>query len=663
MAKSLILAGNLTNSTTNAFLDATTTYMPIAGRWTRDATGFSGAKVRIPVAGTLRNFRVYSPTNTVSSTTALTLYKDSASTSITVSFTSDQTGEKEDTTNSVSVTANEEFAVYGSPTAEAGSNYLQVTTASLEFEPTSSGNTYTVLGTGAGTGNLTTASVTRYVPWRDGYSATLTGSTDADIAIYGGGDIVHWQSYATAVRATATSRKLVINGTASTTFTNSHTAANTHVYSTGTQTISDGDLLGQSTVTGTGTDTFTGGVSSAWIVNTSGKWTTVAGDSATIALAAATTYYLGLGVNFGGIGNTTEADVKQRFRFATTAEYLRTKLNNNLISSGSTTFVLRVNGADQTDLTTSYTTGQTGIKTDTGSVAIASGDLVNVKVTVGTGGTSSTRDMAVGFNNGTGGVTGTIAATEAQDTASISGVAYSVLTGTLVISEAQDTASIAGIAYTAITGTLAATEAQDTVDIAGTVSSGAVITGTMAVTDTPDSASMSGVAYTVITGSLAATENQDTAALTGNLIRHLTGTLAATEAQDTADIAGTVSNGAITITGTLDATEAQDTTNIQGLAFTVITGTLAATETQDSCSIIATLIHNLTGTLNATEEQDTCSILGYINGMPAVSWIDGVGYGTVSGSGVVDVAHTDAGTEVSTVSQNKMDSTVRRWKV
>ena len=50
------------------------------------------------------------------------------------------------------------------------------------------------------------------------------------------------------------------------------------------------------------------------------------------------------------------------------------------------------------------------------------------------------------------------------------------------------------------------------------------------------------------------------------------------------------------------------------------------------------------------------------SGSPGISWIDGVGYGGVGGSGVVSIAHNNSGGSVSTVSQDQMDSTVRRWK-
>lgn len=97
-------------------------------------------------------------------------------------------------------------------------------------------------------------------------------------------------------------------------------------------------------------------------------------------------------------------------------------------------------------------------------------------------------------------------------------------------------------------GTLAATEAADTAAFSGDL----IYSGTLAATEANDVASFTG--ESVFTGTLAATEANDVAALTGTLA--YTGTLAATEAGDVADMAGTVSTS--TATGTLDATEAHD---------------------------------------------------------------------------------------------------------
>lgn len=90
-----------------------------------------------------------------------------------------------------------------------------------------------------------------------------------------------------------------------------------------------------------------------------------------------------------------------------------------------------------------------------------------------------------------------------------------------------------------ITGTLAATEAQDIAALTGALGH----TGTLAAIEAQDAAALDGVLGHV--GTLDATEAQDTAGFAGD-IAHV-GTIAATEAQDTAEIAGEVTHQIIVI--------------------------------------------------------------------------------------------------------------------
>lgn len=86
-----------------------------------------------------------------------------------------------------------------------------------------------------------------------------------------------------------------------------------------------------------------------------------------------------------------------------------------------------------------------------------------------------------------GAITGTLAATEAQDAAAFTGVL--VYSGSLAATEQQDSATFNGaLAYS---GTLAATEQQDVAAFAGDVAGGAV-TGDLSATEAQDTASFSG---------------------------------------------------------------------------------------------------------------------------------------------------------------------------
>lgn len=123
-------------------------------------------------------------------------------------------------------------------------------------------------------------------------------------------------------------------------------------------------------------------------------------------------------------------------------------------------------------------------------------------------------------------VTGTMAVTDAADTAAASGTVEWI--GTLAATDGQDTASFDGDVI--VIGNLSATDAIDTASMSGTVFA-LPVTGTMSVTDTIDTAAVSGaVAWGA---AMAATEASDTAAFDGDIIT--IGNMAASEPQDQAD--------------------------------------------------------------------------------------------------------------------------------
>ena len=107
-----------------------------------------------------------------------------------------------------------------------------------------------------------------------------------------------------------------------------------------------------------------------------------------------------------------------------------------------------------------------------------------------------------------GGVTGTIAWTEDDDTAALTGSAE--VSGTAAWTEADDAAALTGSAE--VSGTSAWTEADDTAAVTGTAS----VSGSAAWTEADDAAALTGTVGTIaVSGEIAWTEEDDTAALTG----------------------------------------------------------------------------------------------------------------------------------------------------
>lgn len=197
--------------------------------------------------------------------------------------------------------------------------------------------------------------------------------------------------------------------------------------------------------------------------------------------------------------------------------------------------------------------------------------------------------------------TGTLAATNADDSAAISGNVLSPITGALAVTDVADTVAMSGASVQNATGTLATTNADDTAALSGTSYQNA--TGTLAVAETADTAAMSGTHRENPSGAMAAVETADSAAISG--AETIAGTLASTAANDTVALAG-----AEAMAGTLSVAEAADTVALAGNVKNPVTGTLAATETADVVSTSGNVQQPITGTLAATEAADVVSASG-----------------------------------------------------
>lgn len=232
-------------------------------------------------------------------------------------------------------------------------------------------------------------------------------------------------------------------------------------------------------------------------------------------------------------------------------------------------------------------------------------------------------------SSGPGPNTGTLAATEGADTASLTG--RSGWSGTMAPTEGADVAAFTGSVVVA--GTLGATEAGDVASMAAR----AGWSGTLAATENADAATASGlvawvgtlaateesdtalfIATNDVLGTLVATEDADAASFAGSVV--VAGSLAATEASDVASLAG----GVPTSTGTLSATEGADVAALVGSV--VVAGGLAASETGDSASFSGRVL--LVGIFVTTEGADTASFAGSV----------GVIIGTLAASEASDLA-------------------------
>lgn len=232
------------------------------------------------------------------------------------------------------------------------------------------------------------------------------------------------------------------------------------------------------------------------------------------------------------------------------------------------------------------------------------------------------------------GTTGTIAVTEADDTASASGTSVLNITGTIAVTEASDTS--AGTGTSSITGSIAVTEADDTSSGSGTET----ITGTIAATESSDTASASGTSVVNATGTIAVTEVGDTLSATGT--ETITGTIAVTESDDTCSATGVFGDA---VSGSIAVTETDDTVSASGLAG--IRGSIAINEDDDTASASGLL--SISGSSATTEEADTASASGLLLIVGGLSVTESDDTSSASGSVNTDVSGTIAVTEADDV--------------
>jgi hypothetical protein len=192
-----------------------------------------------------------------------------------------------------------------------------------------------------------------------------------------------------------------------------------------------------------------------------------------------------------------------------------------------------------------------------------------------------------------GGVTGTSATTNANDTSAASGT--TTVVGTSAASNANDASSASGT--TTVVGSSATTNANDTSAASGTPT----IQGSSATTNADDTSSASG--SPILVGSSATTNANDTSAASGTTT--VTGASATTNADDASAASGTT-----TVTGTSGTTNADDTCDAEGDVGGAVTGTSATTNANDTST--ASGVVPVVGASATTNANDTCTASGVV---------------------------------------------------
>lgn len=370
----------------NPINDALTRYFGIVGGSSPSLE--VDAQLQVRQAGTASKLFSYVSTNTASVTSVLTMRKSGADTALTVSYTSDQTGVKEDTSNSVSYANTDEIDYQLVVPSEAGTNTITFTALSFAFTPTATGDTVSWVGGTMNNSSFTTDSVTRFNcsgGGRDGVSAWTATEANAQWRVRGTFTVrdlfVNVQSNARTTDTVFRSRKNTADGNLTVTYTSGQTGIKEDT--SNTDSVVAGDDHGFSMTTSTGGSAIVVSGLTAHVVSTAREFVVLAQDGATGAVIAFnTTTYGGVGGYIeaaNGLG-TTEAHSQVLPQFNFTFKELATYVSANTILTSATTCTLRDNGADSA-LQTSYATLETGWKVDSSNqVAITGGsDEVAIK--------------------------------------------------------------------------------------------------------------------------------------------------------------------------------------------------------------------------------------------------------------------------------------------
>ena len=381
MSSSLIVCALPTGMNLN---DSLTRFHVISGNLRTNATEL---ETQIPVrdAGDFGNFFVYAASNTISvNSTSITLRKSGADAAVQVLYGSDETGIKEDTTNTETFAATDEVGYSTITPSEAGTNTISLRIMAIQFDPATSGNTISFANASVLSAAISTDNATVYEPIGGDLNVSTVPSEDKiKQRIRASFTASNLYTYAESNNSTTTNtfktRKNAADGNQSVAYTSGETGVKEDT--SNTDSISAGDDFNHVLETGATTDAFTINVVSVRMLNTAGKFVLFAADTADLAVAANSTIFAGLACELGQ-ANATETNSQIYPRFTFTASELVSYVNSNSGASLVTNITLRDNGGDSS-VTVQYIAGETGLKNDTTNTAeITSGaDEVDYEVT------------------------------------------------------------------------------------------------------------------------------------------------------------------------------------------------------------------------------------------------------------------------------------------
>lgn len=362
-------------------VDNGTRFMSVGNSWFGVTTNSTEARVEVPLrdAGDVKNFYTYVPTNTASVSSTITVRQSAADTTLLVTYTSDQTGLKQDS-DSVAYAATDEIDFEVTVPTEVGTNTITISQMAVQFTPTTSSDCVSLLNCGGALVTISSASTNYYLPPSGGNANVASTENNNKYRIRGTFVAQDLSSYVSSNSRTTNTvfrtRKNGANGSQSVTYTSTQTGLKED--SSNTDSLSAGDDYCYQIATSTGTQNLVFTRVSSTLVNTSNQFIMLSGYATNVNHGSNITNYIPCGGH--PAGGTTEANSQTLPAFTFTAKEMGMYVPSNS-SGGTTVVVLRVSAADSS-LTFSYTTGQTGLKEDTTNTATITGgtDEINFKV-------------------------------------------------------------------------------------------------------------------------------------------------------------------------------------------------------------------------------------------------------------------------------------------
>lgn len=383
MADSLFLVGEAFGRN---FVDGLSDHWaPVTGPMGGAASAEERVAMPIREAGVFSNLYIYVKANTITDTTVITLRKSVADTALTVSYTSGETGIKEDTSNSVSFAATDEAAYKVDVPSVVGTTNINFTMFGMKFTPTDTSKSVNVFPAISLSGSFA-ANETNYRPPVNATSMTATEANAkyrVRASFTSSNLFVFVLSNSRTTDMTFKTRVNGANGNQSVTYTSGETGVKEDT--SNTDSLVAGDDYNYSVITGNSAEAMTVNTTCTQLTGTASKFPLLAGRIGGASNNFNVTRYIPVHGELSGPFIEADAQIYPRFTF--TAKELGAYVTVNTIATSPTTFTVRDNGADSA-VVISYAAGETGLKNDSSNTAVITSGTDEVSYKIATPNTS-----------------------------------------------------------------------------------------------------------------------------------------------------------------------------------------------------------------------------------------------------------------------------------